>query len=655
MAAIDELLLRPPKALSGIVVRESSVTGLWDEFDWDDGYWDAPDGLRFVVEMAVPAPLGAALWGVARWGVDRWSRAEWQDLTCRFQGVEWTRGGSPGGDDDPGELTVQLDNSDGRLLPWSADPFTAPAYMGAGTLMRVSVISDGPDPVVWWPQIVAVSSAWNETPIAGGQASWVSVPGFETISRLARVKPFAVTPVGAGDTATARFLRLLAAAEWKYGSDTTPIATANTYQATDLSAERLGELRDLARSWDARLRSDAQGRATMARTGTALVDAEGREIVLSNECGVREAGTMLRAPGGDSSATTNPAGGIDRVGDVTITLRLAFGSWTGSTGRRVLNVDPTTGGWGLIVANDGSLNFSVVVTGGVTRVMNSGPVGVANGTPVWLQVHYDDSARTTTFRKSSAPVGANPDDITWTTISTSAPHAGGAHLASTKRLMLGTPTGFVGVNATYWYCAVDLVGSSATLDLRKRTVGATSLVDAENHMWQLSPGAAIVADTVTAAERHVPYVLDSIETANDDESAVSVVNVSNEGGYETTVIDTALKDKHGWVDTDVELNVETGIQVAVGADLAARILTRARHAVRPVSCTLDSGNGADVVDVIVGMGVDRMVHVQRAGVRFSQARVCEAAHSVAPDGVGGVRWTVDVGFDVTTEYSWEAA
>ena len=154
-------------------------------------------------------------------------------------------------------------------------------------------------------------------------------------------------------------------------------------------------------------------------------------------------------------------------------------------------------------------------------------------------------------------------------------------------------------------------------------------------------------------ELHIPYVADSFEYANDDEMAVSVVLVANEGGYEAVFDDAVLKERFGWVDTDVGLNVTPAIQAAVAAELADRILTRAALTVRPVVCTLDSGNGPAVLDTIIRLEVDHKVHVQQPGVRFSNARVCEVAHAVTPNG-SGVRWTADVGFDVTVDYSWEA-
>lgn len=267
MTAVADLLQYPPTG--GAQIRQTAKH--WDiDFVWDVSNWDGD--LYLTVEMAVPSASATSLWDVAIWDVDVWSEPQWLDLTCYVQGVEWRRGGDPGEQPDPGQLTMWLDNTAGQFVPWSPAPFTSPAYMGAGTLIRVSVH----DNTGWWlPQCTVVSTAWNRRREQQGQVHWVEVSAVDASSQLEGVAQWPVTPVGAGESVSARFARLLDAAEWPYGYDAGAVdaQTPITLQATAMEGPRLEELRLLADAFDGRFGVGRDGVATIGRTpGRWLAD-----------------------------------------------------------------------------------------------------------------------------------------------------------------------------------------------------------------------------------------------------------------------------------------------------------------------------------------------------------------------------------------------
>lgn len=269
MTSLAELVLTPP--VGGTGAQISHTAKHWDiDFVWDVSNWDGD--LWIAVEMAVPTASATSLWDVAVWDVDVWSEPQWLDLTCYVQGVQWRRGGSPGEQPDPGELTMWLDNTSGMFVPWSPTPFTSPAYMGAGTLIRVSVH----DSAGWWqPQIVAVSTGWNRRRESQGQVHWVEIGAVDASSSLEGVKQWPVPAEGVGDSVSERFARLLDAAGWAYGYDagTVDEQTPITLQATTMEGSRLEELRTLADAFDGRFSVARDGRAVIGRTpGRWLAD-----------------------------------------------------------------------------------------------------------------------------------------------------------------------------------------------------------------------------------------------------------------------------------------------------------------------------------------------------------------------------------------------
>jgi hypothetical protein len=193
----------------------------------------------------------------------------WVDLTYWVRGFETIRGGDePFGRPRVGEMTLTLDNGDGRFTPWAQYSLTRP-----GTIIRVGLRSatdvraDG-----WLPVFCGVVDSWpplfdgirRGTAIDSTAAAWVDVLLVETASQLARIDANAVAVVGAGDTMATRTSRLLTAANWKFGlvsGDIVEDPGLPNLQSTDMAINRLTELYLAADSTGKVFRSDVTGAA----------------------------------------------------------------------------------------------------------------------------------------------------------------------------------------------------------------------------------------------------------------------------------------------------------------------------------------------------------------------------------------------------------
>jgi len=225
---------------------------------------------RLVVEILLPA-VQEDLWGVGIWGTSEWNTYAWQDITAYCRGLQWSRGSDePYGRPRIGQLTVTLENNDRRFDPWNpASPLGGASFFSPGTLIRVGVVSVADTRAGGWlPQFCGIVDAWQ----AGltdptGADRYAEVAVYETLRDLSQIDANAlVSPVGSGESSAARFARLLDAAGWRYGlliEAQNVIPGGYPLQSTDMSANRLSELYQVADSCDADFRTD--------RTGAAIV------------------------------------------------------------------------------------------------------------------------------------------------------------------------------------------------------------------------------------------------------------------------------------------------------------------------------------------------------------------------------------------------
>lgn len=250
---VGDLLQQPPAPARGALIGIG---------DW-----------RVSVEALLPDDA-LAVWGIAKWNEQTWTTLRWRDLTPYVRGVQWSRGSDEVyGRPRVGSLDLTLDASDDRFSPWNpagAEGETV-GYFAPGTIVRVGVRSATDTRggrVGWLPQITAIVDSWGMEFVASeGQDRFVPVKCYETLSALSAIDDNATSPVGAGDVALARFERLLDAAGWPYGF---LVAAQNVAAggypmgaATEMTANRLAELYQVADASDCSFRSD--------RTGAAIV------------------------------------------------------------------------------------------------------------------------------------------------------------------------------------------------------------------------------------------------------------------------------------------------------------------------------------------------------------------------------------------------
>lgn len=203
------------------------------------------------IEIAIPA-TGAGLLGAFILGVSKLGSLAWYDLTERWQGCDITEGSDEGAL-AVGEMTITFDNQDGTLSPWSTNfPNGANLYAGPGTLIRVVAKSAG----TFFALATMRVEKWVVDTDGLSSVKTVTITAVETMAVLGSTNDLPLlAPVGAGESTPDRMARLLAAAKWQFGvSAEADMSTGVTHQATDQSANRLGELDLTAHS-----RPDATG------------------------------------------------------------------------------------------------------------------------------------------------------------------------------------------------------------------------------------------------------------------------------------------------------------------------------------------------------------------------------------------------------------
>lgn len=218
-------------------------------------------------------PTGVDDW---RFVVEQYRDAAWVDLTPYWAGCDWQRGSNDTLDPRPetGVGTLMLHDPD--------DPFKFAAWLdelpdGADNVIRWGVINPTLD--LWEPQFAGVIESTTDTFAGVRHVGWALVTLVETTAELARIDDFALsTPVGAHDSTIERYDRLLA--EWRYGIEYHPAVEAGGslywpgiestggqnggIMPTTLSANRLGEIKQLAETCMHQVRSSRRGTLVVA-------------------------------------------------------------------------------------------------------------------------------------------------------------------------------------------------------------------------------------------------------------------------------------------------------------------------------------------------------------------------------------------------------
>lgn len=232
-------------------------------------------GAELDVDVGLSTSLGSAgLWDVALWDAGLWGPdVVWTSVADRVRSVSTTRGFSRGwGTWSAGKITVVLDNRDGELSPDNLDPGSPFVAAGVSSIrpgvpIRVRLTIGGVTYQLFYGYVTSWGESWaGHAPRVGD--ALVTVEGVDEWGRLARAKGFAVGSVGAGDTFGQRVNRILDAAG--FTGDVDADSGYVTFQATDLSAERVTELNDAAR---------AEGGAVWAGTDGSIIARDRYSLV----------------------------------------------------------------------------------------------------------------------------------------------------------------------------------------------------------------------------------------------------------------------------------------------------------------------------------------------------------------------------------------
>lgn len=234
-------------------------------------------GATLNVDLGLAVITGAAgIWDVAIWDADLWGPdVTWTSVSDWVQDVAISRKFSRGQRTwSSGTITITLNNISGRFSVDNTDPL-APYVVGGvssirpGVPIRVTVTYNG----VTYPLFYGYVISWGEVSTGKGArtgGAYVTVTGGDEWNRLAKAKGFTVSPaVGAGDTYGARIVRILNAAGFT-GSINADIGYT-TFQATDLSSDRVTELNNTARAEGGMIWAEADG-SIVARDRYALLE-----------------------------------------------------------------------------------------------------------------------------------------------------------------------------------------------------------------------------------------------------------------------------------------------------------------------------------------------------------------------------------------------
>jgi hypothetical protein len=215
---------------------------------------------------------------------------------------------------------------------------------------------------------------------------------------------------------------------------------------------------------------------------------------------------MQIASGGAASGelTTPGHASLDFTGDFTIQVYCAAVDWTPpTTDGFIVGKNGAGGNQGFalsVVQVTGILRFYIGV-GGTFRVMESTAPGLTDGQGYWLEVFYNNTAKTARFRKSSDPSTTDPASVAWTTINTTAAHAGGspspaaAQPVFVGRLQSGDTQAFVGKIARLRLlnAAAAVVADANIIGLVLSAGAPLTFVDSTGKTWTKVNPAAWVA------------------------------------------------------------------------------------------------------------------------------------------------------------------
>ncbi len=255
---------------------------------------------------------------------------------------------------------------------------------------------------------------------------------------------------------------------------------------------------------------------------------------------------------GVSCVSTPNVAALQLTGSFTITMWVWAEDWTqGIYDPLLLNKETAFTGYNLSLNAAGTLRV-IVGVGGAIRAMTSTAHGLVDGQGYWIEAFYNDTAKTCRFRKSADPLITPIGSITWTTISTTAAHAGGSPAINGLGLTLGrqapstSDPGFVGLIGR-----MRLANAAGTVvadldTIADADIGATAFTDSTGKVWTLAGDAELIAGDERSGTGLILW--DTLEVQASYDGGTTWRNVYG-GGPGIPVGDS-------WTGIDVELPID---------------------------------------------------------------------------------------------------
>lgn len=305
--------------------------------------------------------------------------------------------------------------------------------------------------------------------------------------------------------------------------------------------------------------------------------------------------------GSTQYVTTTDKAALRLTGDITITGWFRMTDWTPTAIQRLVSKTAglaASGGYELYVATSGLLTFQIS-TGAALRTMVSTAPTLTDGTGYWLEVFYNDTTKTTRFRKSSDPPSTDPTSVSWTTINTTAAHAGGSPAANTSVLAIGaSSTGTSPALARIG--VVNVYGTGAALvasaDFRMQHPGSVAFADGLGNTWTYTASAAVIEATQQVTTignpRHVDVWIGGVQVTPTINFGGNLVTVNGDASATPGTVRLVVATVGGSADTNLVAYQISGPGNIVHNFTTSNLIVQARDA----TTGLQADVGVQMVD-----------------------------------------------------------
>jgi hypothetical protein len=258
---------------------------LWDQALWDGASWSPTPGNMY------PSIWNLAIWDYALWGADQ----SWVDVSDRVLSVNVGRGfqDSTMRSWSTGTVTIILDNQDGALSPSNVEPTAPYVVNGVSSLIpgfpvRVKLTQGTATKHLFYGYSQSVQDILFGHYGEREGAAAISVDAYDEYGRFAKVKGYAGSMAGAGETLVERVTRILSGVF--SGVIVSDGVSQTTFQDTDLSGGPVDELERTARAEGGAIYIGEQGEVIAKRRYSLIEDTDSvvPQQVFSDGSGVGE-------------------------------------------------------------------------------------------------------------------------------------------------------------------------------------------------------------------------------------------------------------------------------------------------------------------------------------------------------------------------------